>query len=162
MTADFGLRRTAKGPPWGLIFTGVAVALIAGAVWASRQSHLARRIADVEAYSLGGKPCPEVAKAVFEAQAAKAAQVFDFDGLGFARAYGHAECTELASDGGHGWTTYSACKFTAPGLVEVSSPKAGDHYYLTGVGHGVVLSFPKDQAVCEVGEGVVKLSDEAL
>lgn len=158
MAADFGVRQAVKGPPWLLIFGGLAVLLIVGTVYASHTSHTARHVAEYEAYQLGGKPCAEVSQAAFAANDIKAHQGFDYDGLVFTRAYGHAECTELATNGGRGWGSYPACRFTGPAVVGVSTPKAGSHYYVTGVGHGVVISFPHGRPVCEVGEGIGKIS----
>ena len=153
MTADYGLRRPARGSPWLLIFIGLAACMILSVVYASHTSNMPRHIAEFQAYQLGGKPCPEVAKAAFEAELPKAEQVFGYDDWMFARAYGHAECTELTDDGGRGWKTYPACRFTGPDVVNAILPRGEAHYYVTGPGHGVVLSFPHGQPVCEVGEG---------
>ena len=158
MTADYGLRRAAKGQPWLRIFIGVAACMVGGVVYASHTSHMARHVAEFQSYQLGGKPCAEVAMAAFEANRAKAEQVFGYEDWRFARAYGHAECTELAADGGRGWTTYPACRFTGPDVVKVTSPRGEARYYVTGPGHGVVLSFPHGQPACEVGEGAGAIS----
>lgn len=158
MTADYGVRRAAKGPPWLLIFIGLAVLMIGGVVYASRMSHLARHIAEFRAYQLGGKPCPEVSETAFNAEPAKAHQIFDYNDVIYARAFGHAECTDLTANGGRGWTTYPACRFTAPGLVKTISAHGDIHYYVTGPGHGVVLSFPHGKPVCEVGEALGVIS----
>ena len=158
MTADYGLRQAAKGQPWLRIFIVLAVGMIGGVVYASHTSHMARHIAEFQAYQLGGKPCPEVPKAAFEAEPAKPEQVFGYDDWMFARAYGHAECTELTDNGGRGWKTYPACRFTGPGIVNATSPRGDVHYYVTGPGHGVVLSFAHGQPVCEVGEGAGAIS----
>jgi hypothetical protein len=158
MTADYGLRQAAKGQPWLLIFVGLAAVMMVGVVFASHSSHVTRQVAEFKAYQLGGRPCPEVTKAAFEDQTVKAEQVFGYDNMVFARAFGHAECTELAAEGGRGWTTYPACRFTAPGVVKSTSATGEAHYYVTGPGHGVVLSFPHGQTLCEVGERVGAIS----
>jgi hypothetical protein len=151
MTADFGVRRGAKGPPWGMILAGVGVLLVAGAAWYSRLSHLPAQIATAKAWTIDGTPCTEVTKAAFAAQPIKAEQVFSYDEIGMARAFGHAECNEIGDNGGRGWGTYPVCKFTSPGILQVSTPKDGDHYFVPGPGAPTTLSFAAGKVACVVG-----------
>ena len=151
MTADFGVRRGSKGPPWGTIMAGVAVLLVGAAAAFSRLSHLPAQIAAAKAWTIVGPPCPEITKADFSAQPMKAEQVFSYDDIGFARAYGHAECNEIVDHGGKGWGTYPVCKFTGPGILQVSTPKDGDHFFAPGAGVAATLSFADGRAACVTG-----------
>jgi hypothetical protein len=151
MTADFGVRRGSKGPPWGMIMAGVAVVLVGSAAMFSRLSHLPAQIATAKAWTIAGPPCPEITKTAFAGQPMKAEQLFAYDGIGFARAYGHAECNEIVDHGGKGWGTYPVCKFTGPSILQVSTPKDGDHFFAPGPGVAVTLSFAGGQASCVTG-----------
>jgi hypothetical protein len=151
MTADFGVRRGSKGPPWGMIMAGAAVLLVGLAAVFSRLSHLPAQIAAAKAWTIEGPPCPELTKAAFAAQPMKAEQLFAYDGIGFARAYGHAECNEIADHGGKGWSTYPVCKFTGPALLQVSNPKDGDHFFAPPAGVAATLSFQDRRVACVTG-----------
>ena len=137
MTLDFGGRRVGGGVPTGKIALGLgALVMLAAIAWIwSWQTRKA--VAQAQAWAIAGPPCPAVSRPAYLAAGIPAATKFNFDDVGFARAFGHVDCDEITYGGGRGWGTYPACQFTSPGTLEITTPK-GVFYFFPQIGPATV------------------------
>ena len=129
MTLDFGARRISTGIPTGKIALGVGGLILLAAIawiWSWQTS---KAVAKAQQWAIAGPPCPAVSPQAFAALHIPAATVFNFDDVGFGRAFGHVACDEITNNGGRGWGTYPACQFTSPGTLQITTPKGAFYFY---------------------------------
>ena len=139
------------GPAAWFVLGSMALALIAAsAFFFVRFSGLPGRIAASRDWLPAGAPCVEVSKAAFDAQPVKVKYVMDYGPMRLGRSTGHAECTDIADDGGRGWGTFPVCRFMSPTVLDIQVD-GQDHYFLTGLGAGATVSLPKGRLTCVVG-----------
>ena len=147
MSLDYGIRSKSKKPGAALI-AGL-VALVAG-VGAFGYNHFKERqkaIADAEAWTITGPPCPEITEAALRGAGEKADKKFEYDGVLFARAYGHVSCNEVGYDRGRGMGKYPACQFTAPSVLVIDTEQ-GRHVYQPGRGQPATVAVQHGKASC--------------
>jgi hypothetical protein len=148
VTAQAGISRPAK-----IAFvTGVALAIVGAAFVVGRSWWEARSkaIANADAWTISGPPCPELTQAQFEASGLKTRKSTEYNGLTFRRVAGHLACNEVVNSGGKGIGKYAVCQFTAPSVLTVT---AGDRsfYYHPGIGQDTTVEVRGDSARCVMG-----------
>lgn len=132
--------------------TLVAAALIAVSLpgWFLAQSYLGKREAALFLASeatVDGPPCPSLTKAQFEAQGLKAPKATLYEGVTFARQFGHMDCRSLRYGAGWGTEVYPVCQFTSPKALKITTAK-GEWYFNPGPGQPATVGAPRGQARC--------------
>lgn len=128
---------------------GAAVALAAaGAVlahnwWEQRKE----AIANADAWTIAGPPCPELTEAQFAAAGLKTRKSTEYNGIVFGRVAGHLTCNEVVNDGGKGLGKYAVCQFTAPSVLTVTAGEQA-FYFRPGVGQDATVEVKDGQAKC--------------
>src|ERR1700722_3473028 len=95
----------------GWIMAG-GVGLLAGVVvgaWLVAMRYTAE--AKAREWTPAGAPCPALSQAAYLASGFSATNRADFDGIGFARAYGYTVCSDINDDGGRGPAHVPVCEF---------------------------------------------------
>jgi hypothetical protein len=141
-TRDFGAPR--KGGE-GVRFTApvivgaVAACALAVTIWSIRQqSHeIAQTTVETQAQDIVGPPCRPVMRAAF-AQPLQPVNVLDFDGVGFGRRFGEADCSAIAAKSLLGNGYQLVCQFSSPAVLSVKSDK-GMFYFEPGPGRVATL-----------------------
>jgi hypothetical protein len=138
MTRDHVIRSFHRGPYLEQVATvcGVVIALatIPLAVAVQRQAALAR----TAAWTASGPPCPVMSRAAYKAFGAPVSNIFDYDGVWFARAYGNATCGKITADRLFALGLITVCQFNNPTVVEVATPRA-QVFFMTGVRPATIL-----------------------
>lgn len=126
-----------------LIFLGFAGWLYGGDYL--RQRELAfGRAAEAE---VSGPPCPQLTEAQFVARKMKAPKATNYEGVVFARQFGHLDCRALRYGAGWGTETYPVCQFTSPNVVTVTTDK-GRWFFAPGMGKPATVAVPRGEARC--------------
>ena len=153
MGKDFGTRAPQRAPlgPWvvGILALGSA-ALLAHYLL---NKGLNERIADASAWTVTGPPCPTMSKEAFAAQPYEARQSFETNGIRWARSSATVMCQSIASDGGRGGEVYPVCQFSAPRVLQITTPR-GDFYFAPGLGKKATVTVRHDVAQCVMGASV--------
>lgn len=137
--------------PGQKITLGVA-ALIAVALpgWLLGQSYLGKRDAAMflaREAAVDGPPCPSLTKAQFEAQGLTVKTATFYEGVTFARQFGHMDCRSLRYGAGWGTEVYPVCQFTSPKTLKITTPK-GEWYFNPGPGQPATVGAPRGLARC--------------
>lgn len=127
-----------------LIGFAVLFVLVFGAAFLQHQR---QRVADAQEWKIEGPPCPTLTAQAFAAAQMKAPKGLTFDGVRFARRFGHVDCNEIAYDDGKGLGGFPVCQFTGPGTLQVTTPK-GDFFFNPGVGQPATVAVPHDAPTC--------------
>jgi hypothetical protein len=135
---DSGRRtRRRRGTPFGIIAIAVGVPLLLGTAVVSWLTQRQAAISDAAAWTITGPPCPALTLAQYASGPRAPFASFSYEGVGFARQFGHVSCNAVVNDGGHGMGTFPECQFTSAGIVKVTMA-GGDVYYSTGSGPSTV------------------------
>jgi len=129
MSTDYIARIHDRGTRRGWIAVagvGLLGVVIVG-VWLVAMRYTAE--AKAREWTPAGAPCPAISQADYLASGFSAANRVDFDGIGFARAYGYTICSDIGDDGGHSLTDIPVCQFNDPGALDVTTAQ-GHVYYL--------------------------------
>ena len=128
----------------GVVFAvGGAAAVIGHSWWDKRQ----KSIADAEAWTIAGPPCPQLTAQAFAASGLKTRKGSEYNGITFRRVAGSLSCNELAKEGGKGLGSYFICQFTAPSVLTVTT-KTGEFYFHPGVGQNATVEVQDGAAKC--------------
>jgi len=129
----------------------VAAAIAVGLpAWLVGQSYLGKREAALflaREAAVDGPPCPTLTRAQFEAQGFKAPKATFYEGVTFARQFGHMDCRSLRYGAGWGTEVYPVCQFTSPRSLKVTTRK-GEWYFAPGPGQPATVGAPRGQARC--------------
>jgi hypothetical protein len=130
---------------------GVAAAVAVGLPgWFLAQSYLGKRDAALFLASeatVDGPPCPSLTKAQFESHGLKAKKATFYEGVTFARQFGHMECRSLRYGSGWGTEVYPVCQFTSPKSLKITTSK-GEWYFDPGPGQPATVGTPHGEARC--------------
>lgn len=130
---------------------GVAAAIAVGLPgWFLAQSYLGKRDAALFLASeatVDGPPCPSLTKAQFEARGLTAKKATFYEGVTFARQFGHMECRSLRYGAGWGTEVYPVCQFTSPKSLKITTSK-GEWYFDPGPGQPATVGTPHGEARC--------------
>jgi hypothetical protein len=133
------------------ITLGVAAAIAVGLPgWFLAQSYLGKRDAALflaREATVDGPPCPGLTKAQFEAKGLKAPKATFYEGVTFARQFGHMDCRSLRYGAGWGTDVYPVCQFTSPKTLKITTPK-GEWYFEPGPGQPATVGAPRGEARC--------------
>jgi hypothetical protein len=105
---------------------GLLAVVVVGA-WLVAMRYTAE--AKAREWTPAGAPCPALSQAAYLASGFSATNRADFDGIGFARAYGYTVCSDINDDGGRSPAHVPVCQFNDPGALDIATP-AGHTYYL--------------------------------
>jgi hypothetical protein len=141
--ADSPKRRIAAG--WLALLAIIVVALVAGGFWAWNR-HVEMAVAEAQAWTIKGPPCPALTKQAYLAGAVHATQSTQLGDITFERAFGHVSCNFIANDGGRGVGDYPVCQFTSPAVLHIVTPK-GEFWFFPSTGPATV-SVLHGQAQC--------------
>lgn len=128
----------------GAVLVGVV------AVGAAAYTQRREQIAEAEmTTAIGGAPCPELttAQVAERGLAPKLTKQHAFNGVTFARRYGHVECGVLGSGEKAGLDYFPVCKFTAPAAVSVTA-EGRTTYFDPGAGRAVNVWVRGGKAAC--------------
>ena len=128
-----------------IILAMIVMSALAVTIWSiTQQSHeIAQTTVETRAQEIVGPPCPSVLSAAI-AQPLRPVNVFDFDGVAFARRFGEADCSAIAAKGLLGNGYQLVCQFSSPSVLAVRTGK-GLYYFEPGPGREATL-FVKDGA----------------
>ena len=146
MPLNYGERRRPRD------LRGLWLALIPGGalVWVILSANAAghRRLERDQGWIGDGPPCPAITQAVYRARGYVAHErATDYDGVTFARQFGHMICKDVDTSGGFGLLTHPACQFTSPTAIRVTSG-ARAAYFEPGAGRLATVSLEKGRAAC--------------
>jgi len=133
-----------------IVLTVAAMIAIALPGWLLTQSYLGKRQAALFLASeavVDGPPCPSLTKAQFDAQHLKAPKATFYEGVAFARQFGHMECRALRYGAGWGTEVYPVCQFTSPKTLVITKGER-TWYFEPGPGQPATVGLPKGQAHC--------------
>lgn len=129
-----------------LLFLGFAAWLYGGSYLRQRDFAFARASqAKVE-----GPPCEQLTAAQFAARKLKAPKATNYEGVIFARQFGHMDCSALRYGSGWGTATYPTCQFTSPAALRVKTDK-GEWFFAIGPGRPATVAVPHGEARCVIG-----------
>ena len=141
-------RRLTVGQKVAIVLAGLG--FLAFAAWLYGGSYLRQREAALfraQEAAVGGPPCPQLTAAEFAARKLKAPKATQYEGVIFARQFGHMDCSTLRYGGGWGTKTYPVCQFTSPYALRIVTPK-GEWFYAPGPGQPATVGAPHGQARC--------------
>jgi len=142
-------RRRRGGLPWYVTVGGIALAV--GGLVASevlrRQHEIADATASGRVAGLDGPPCPTLTPAAFAAYRLPPQKAFIFNGVRFARRYGHADCSTLADPVKKGGAFVPVCQFTGPVVLSVTTA-SGSWYFEPGAGRAATVFVPEGPPRC--------------
>jgi hypothetical protein len=104
-------------------------------------------VAIAKAWEIKGASCPAFTQADFQSKRYTALKTFDYDGTTIGRTAGDADCADVKSGGGKGFSTDKVCQFTSPATLTVRS-KAGMYYFVPGIGQPASLYIHHDVPRC--------------
>lgn len=128
----------------GLLALLFGLALIPG--YLAFETWAAQR-AMIQAWSIAGPPCPQVARPSRAVVGSKPAKAFAYGGVGFARHFGHASCVAWRQGAPFRPEILRVCQFNAPGAVTVSI-KGRTTSYQTGVSKPATVTIRDGTATC--------------
>lgn len=142
-------RRSRGGLPWFVTAGGIALAVAAVITTEvlRRQHEIADATAASQAAAVNGPPCDTLTPAAFAASKLPPKKVFIFNGVRFARRYGHVDCSTLADPVKKGGAFIPVCQFTGPAVISVTTDK-GEFYFEPGVGRSATVFVPDTGPRC--------------
>lgn len=129
-----------------LVFLGFAGWLYGGSYLRQRDFAITRAS---EATVLG-PPCETLTAAAFAARKLTAPKATNYEGVIFARRFGHMQCSALRYGGGWSSETYPVCQFTSPAALHVKTDK-GEWFFAPPPGQPATVAIPHGQARCVLG-----------
>ncbi len=153
MTYDYGSSRSRRAPMGLWIVTVLAVAAIGAVTHYFLDKRAKELAAEARAWTVVGPPCPQVTKAVFDAQPFQARQVTNINGVRWARSSATIMCQGIASDGGRGAVLDPVCQFSSPRVLRITTAK-GDFYFVPGLGQKATVTVKDGVATCVMGASV--------
>lgn len=145
-----GVRRARPTPAQRLVIAAAVIPALAFPAWLLGGAHLRQRSAALERAGesqVAGPPCPTVSEAQFQVRRLKAPKATVYEGVTFARQFGHMDCSALRYGGGWGAAVYPACQFTSPNVLVVTTPK-GVWRFAPGPGQPATVTIPRGEAHC--------------
>jgi hypothetical protein len=100
-------------------------------------------------WDVTGPPCPQETREVFLTGDLQPGHGFNFEGVGFADAFGAAECRAY----GDRRSSYRKCMFTSPGAVRVRAGGA-EAFYRPGIGQPATVSVSAGKITCVLASRV--------
>ncbi|MFZ5719494.1 MAG: hypothetical protein ACOY5Y_08520 [Pseudomonadota bacterium] len=97
--------------------------------------------------TVSGPPCRLVEEGQFAAESLKAPKATVYEGVTFARQFGHMDCTAVRYGSGWGTDVYPSCQFTGPNVLVITTPR-GTWRFHTGHGQPATVSVPDGEATC--------------
>ena len=136
-----------------LAIAGAVLAFLGFAAWLYGGSYLRQRefaFARAAEAKLDGPPCPQLTATEFAAKKLKAPKRTNYEGVIFAREFGHMDCRTLRYGAGWGTAIYAACQFTSPNALSVTTDK-GTWFFYPGPGQPATIATPHGDARCVMG-----------
>lgn len=133
-----------------VVLSVAALIAIALPAWLFGGSYLRQReqaLNLAQEAAIVGAPCPSLTRAQFEAQGFAAPKATFYEGVVFARQFGHMECRALRYGGGWSSQVYPVCQFTSPKALKIVTPQ-GEWYFAPGVGQPASVATPHGKATC--------------
>jgi hypothetical protein len=124
-----------------------AVAFPAWLVGGGYLKHRAERVALARAWSIDGRPCPQVSAEVFAERGLRAPKGLAYANATIFRQFGHMACSPIAYQGGAGFGSYAVCQFTGPNVLRVKTRK-GEWFFVPGPGQPATVATPHGEAHC--------------
>lgn len=100
--------------------------------------------------AVAGPPCEPLTAAAFAARKLSAPKATRYEGVTFARRFGHVECSALRYGGGWGSDTYPVCQFTSPAALRVKTAQ-GEWFFAPPPGQPATVAVPHGQPRCLLG-----------
>ncbi len=127
---DYGARgaKRRRGVPFGLITVLVGVPLIMATALITFLVQRQHAIAEAAAWNITGPPCATLTLAQYKALPYHPVESFTYEGVGFARSYGHVSCNAVVNNGGRGFGTFPECQFTSADVIHITTPTANIYY----------------------------------
>lgn len=131
----------------------IAIAVMIGLAlpgWLLVNSYLGKREAALglaREAAVEGPPCPSLTKAQFDARRLKAPKATFYEGVAFARQFGHMECYALRYGDGWGTKVYPVCQFTSPKSLVITAGRRV-WYFEPGPGQPATVGLPHGEAQC--------------
>jgi hypothetical protein len=141
-----GKRRSLRGLWFGVV---PALAVVGfGLAWNSSAHHRQ----ELAQGWIGDRPgCPPISAAAYAAQGYAARERTTlYDGVTFARQFGHLMCQDVDIRGAAGFLSHPVCQLTGPAAVRVKAG-AKEAFFAPGVGQPVTVSVEHGQATCALG-----------
>ena len=149
MPLDYG-QRTGARMPRGLWLGGLAVGLaVVGAV-AESSAIYHRRLEAEQGWVNGAPACPPIPRSAYSARGYAARErATPYDGVTFARQFGHMMCADVDTRGWWGLVSHPACQFTSANAIRV---KAGgtEAFFEPGPGRLATVSVERGRVFCEL------------
>jgi hypothetical protein len=132
-----------------LIGAGVVVAL---GWWAVDHALTVQRtkLSDAKTWDVRGPECPTITEAQFLSGRKKGPQGFQYEGVGFYRRAGNAECASVYEDGGRSDRFFPVCEFTKPEELLIRTT-TGDRYFAPGPRQPATVIVRQGQPRCVLG-----------
>jgi hypothetical protein len=108
------------------------------------------KLSDAKVWDVRGPACPRISEAQFLSGRKKGPQGFDYEGVGFYRRAGNAECASVYEDGGRSDRFFPVCEFTKPQELLIRTA-AGDHYFALGPRQPATVTVRRGQPHCVLG-----------
>jgi len=159
MPLDYGARRkrrSMRGVWFGIL---PALATVGFALAWNSKGHHRQEVA--QGWVGQGAPCPAISAAAYAAKGyARRERATLYDGVVFARQFGHLMCQDVDTRGAAGFLSHPVCQFTGPNAVRV---RAGAHeaFFEPGVGQPVTVSVEQGRAHCALGGKFTPLAGPA-
>jgi hypothetical protein len=135
---------------FGMVHVVSAVVVITSAVGLITFQLVKDRQANIDTFKtwqVKGPPCPAMSEADFQAKRYTALKTFDYDGTTIGRTAGDANCQDVKSGGGKGFSTDKVCQFTSPATLTVTA-KGMKYFFVPGAGQPASLYVHHDVPSC--------------
>lgn len=134
-----------RRPPMLLLSLGLGVVIFGSIGAASYLRHKPIEEAKAEAWTIAGEPCPQTMPDQLPANL-KIKRVITFGPMTIGRAYGHAECDEIAYGRWPAQSRYAVCQLSGPGLLQVRV-RGADTWFKTGASRAT-LTYKDRRLTC--------------
>lgn len=149
-----GRRRTLRG-----LWLGVLPAAAAVAAVLAHNAAYHRGLERAQGWAGPGVACPGLSAAAYRAAGyAGRERATDYEGVTFARQFGHLMCADADTPGGFGVLTHPVCQFTSPTAIRVRTAE-GEAFFAPGPGRLATVSVEEGRASCALGGKFTLFSD---
>jgi hypothetical protein len=149
MPLDYGQRQKsrAKRGLWAGLATGLlAVGVLASVNW-TYQRHRER----AQGWVTDGPPCAALSAQAYAAKGYAAHErAAVYEGVTFARQFGHVACATPDTGTDLGLVTHPVCQYTSPAAVRVKTA-AAEAFFEPGPGEMATVSIEKGRIRCQLG-----------
>jgi len=131
---------------------GVAllIAVVAFGAHEKRAPQSVEARASAATFLVSGPPCANATEQDLDAAHLRPVRSVDFNGVIFARKFGHAECAWVETDQHRGRRGYSVCRFTGPGGLLVQTER-GAYGFRLDAGKPATVAIIDGAPPCVVG-----------